>query len=247
MLRIVASLSLAAALHAPAGAATLCNHFMGLYTGNVKTAGSPDAAEVTLNLYCSKIGLAAQLFTSMGDFDVKSLREKSGRLEIAFDSGASLGTLSLHREGIGLTGIVELGGDRGPVRLTRTGDAMAADAWTPRLDLTPAEWRDDLRVLARELPKRHANAFFSLSRTAFEKEVADLDSQIAHRNGDEMWVGLQQIVRSIGDGHTGIDGPPDRRVMPLEFTKFDNDIRVTAAGPGLEKTLGTKCLAIGNL
>ena len=247
VLRILAFLVLAAAPSGTVDAGVSCGQYAGTYIGQAKTAGSRDAADVTVNLYCSVHGLAAQLFTSIGDFDVKTVGERDGHLIIDFDSGAALGTLRFNRIGSKLAGIVDLGGDRGPVVLRRIGAAMAANAWTPRLDLTPAQWRNDLDVLARELPRRHANAFFSLSRAAFAREVNALATQIEHRNGDEMWVGLQQIVRSIGDGHTAINGPLDRRVMPLEFTRFGNDIRVTAAGPGLEKALGAKGVKVGNV
>jgi hypothetical protein len=36
------------------------------------------------------------------------------------------------------------------------------------LQLTPAQWSDDLHFIARELPKRHANALHFTSKDAFE-------------------------------------------------------------------------------
>jgi hypothetical protein len=62
-----------------------------------------------------------------------------------------------------------------------------------------------------------------------------------------MFVGLQQIAKSIGDGHTGVVAPKDRRVMPIEVSRFGGDFRVTAVGPGLDNALGARILKIGGL
>ena len=58
------------------------------------------------------------------------------------------------------------------------------------LHLSTQQWREDLQFLARELPKRHANAFHFTPRERFEKAVADLDSQLEHADSDAAWVGL---------------------------------------------------------
>jgi len=227
-----------AAVAAPCGGPT------GLYTGSASTS-SGTTAEITLNLYCDKADYAAQLFTSMGDFAVKAASGAPGHAEVNFDSGASLGTLSLTESGTALAGIFTLADDKGTIALTRAGDALAADAMAPRLDLTPAQWHEDLRTLAVELPKHHANAFFLLSRAKFDAEVAALDKRIDTANTDEIFVGLQQIVKSIGDGHTGLGTPPpDRRVMPIQAMRFGKDLRIVAAGPGLDRLLGARIVKI---
>ena len=60
-------------------------------------------------------------------------------------------------------------------------------AFYPRVDaqtsagappLTKAQWRDDLRYLARELPKRHKNAFHATTREQFERDVAAREAAI---------------------------------------------------------------------
>jgi hypothetical protein len=231
---------------AAAAVAAPCSGITGLYTG---TAQTPDGvkADITLNLFCDKNDYAAQLFTSMGDFAVKAASATKNRVQVSFDSGASLGSFDLTANGPALAGGFTLADDNGTVSLTRTGDALAADAMVPRLDLTPAQWHEDARALAEQLPKLHANAFFSLTKAEFEAEVAALDARAATANGDEMFVGLQQIAKSIGDGHTGVNAPADRRVMPLEVTRFGDDYRITAAGPGLDRALGTRILKIGGM
>ena len=231
---------------ASAAAPAPCGGPTGLYAGSATT---PDGvtADVTLNLYCDGSRFAAQLFTSMGDFDVKAATVAQDHVRIDFDSGAALGTLDLNWDGTKLSGAVLLADERGSASLTRKSDALAPDALTPRLDLTAAQWREDVRVLAEKLPKLHANAFFSLTQAEFEAEVAALDARADTANGDEMFVGLQQIAKSIGDGHTGINPPPDRRPMPLEVTRFGEDFRITAVGPGLDRALGARIVKIGGM
>src|SRR5258706_9464081 len=141
----------------------------GRYDGQSKMPG--ETFDVSLNLYCADGKLAAQLFTSQGLFDVKGVTVTPERLVIRFDSGASLGTIEMVLTGTELSGSVTIAGETGSVVLVRMADAEAPSQSEPRLDLTPAEWHEDLAALARELPKRHANAFYTLSRESFDAEV----------------------------------------------------------------------------
>jgi len=237
--------ALAMCLAATAAVAAPCG-LTGLYVGAAKSADG-SSSEITLNLLCDGGRYRAQFFTLQGDFDGKDPVFADGRLKLSFDNGVALGAVDLAANGDALTGAINLGGDKGALTLTRKGEALAADAMTPRLDLTPAQWREDLHALATELPRRHANAFFALPKAEFDVEVAALDRRIDSANGDEMFVGLQQIVRSIGDGHTAINATDDRRVMPIEVTRFGDDFRITGVGPGLERALGARIIKIGGL
>jgi hypothetical protein len=219
----------------------------GLFRGTGKPPGGA-TIDVTLNLLCADNAYSAQLFTSMGDFNVKEARSRESRVDVDFDSGASLGTLHLTSKGTRLEGSVDLGGDRGTIFLKKAGPPMGPDAMKPDMTLTPAQWRADLHFLATELPKRHANAFFLISRSDFDAKVAALDRRIETSNPDEIFVGLQQIVKSIGDGHTGMgSAPPDRRALPIQFAKFGNEFRVSAVGQGLDEALGARLLKIGGM
>jgi hypothetical protein len=79
------------------------NEVTGLFTGSVKTS-SGTATDVALNLFCSDRSYAARIFTSMGDFPVKSVESTTGYVPLALESGASLGTFDLTREDAGLAG-----------------------------------------------------------------------------------------------------------------------------------------------
>ncbi len=110
--------------------------------------------------------------------------------------------------------------------------------------MTTRQWREDLEFLARELPRRHANAFHYTPRERFEAEVAALDRQLDGLNADEVYVGLDRIANLVGDGHTFVEFPDDVARLPLEIRRFGEDYRVTAVAPGLEKALGTRVVKI---
>lgn len=217
----------------------------GRYDGQSKLPH--ETFEISLNLYCADGKLAAQLFTSQGEFAVKTVTVVPDGVKIEFDSGASLGTAQMTRQGKNLEGTVAISDESGTIALTRAADAEVPERNQPRLDLTTAEWHEDLAAFARELPRRHANAFYALSRAAFDSEVAELDARIATANGDEMFVGLQKIAKSIGDGHTGLIAPKDRRVMPLRISRFGSDFRIAATGPGLERAFGALVVKVGGM
>ena len=245
LLAVLAGLNflLAAAASAPAHP---CPGPAGLYTG---VAGSPDGtqSDVTVNLTCAGGQYQAQFFTPSGDFNGAAVSFADSHLTARIDTGVALGNVDLTQAGDRLAGSFDVGGERGTLSLTRKGSPLAGDAMTPRLDLTADQWREDVRAMAVELPKLHANAFYSLSRREFDAEVAALDRRAGSADGDEMWVGLQQIAKSIGDGHTGVGAPPDRRVLPIEIGRFGKDFRITAVGPGLSAALGARIVKVGGM
>jgi hypothetical protein len=113
------------------------------------------------------------------------------------------------------------------------------------LELSKAQWHEDLEYFARELVKRHANAFHHVSRERFEAEVADLERRLGSLNGDEMYVALNRLANLIGDGHTVVHIPPDRANLPLDVERFGEEYRVTKVAPGLEKALGARVVKLG--
>ena len=217
----------------------------GLFEGTAKSSDGT-LVEITLNLFCDKDSYRGQFFTSSGDFDAMDPAVKDGHFTAKFDTQAALGTVDLTPAGKTLSGAFELAGDKGTMSLTRIGDALAADAMTPRINLTVAEWQGDLRAFASELPKHHANAFFYLPKTEFKAEIAELSQKIPQLNDDERLMGLEKIVNAIGDGHTGIVYPQPRYPLGIEITKFGDEFRITATVVESKKTLGTRILKIGD-
>jgi hypothetical protein len=135
------------------GALAACDGPLGFYDGEAHTVGDATKVSASLNVFCRNGGTAAQLFTSMGDFEVKNVSATPSHIGLTFDSGASLGRLDLDTNGKSLIGTFTLVDERGSASFSRTGEAHGEDAWKPRLDLTPEQWRGDIATFARELPR----------------------------------------------------------------------------------------------
>src|SRR4030095_5977805 len=70
--------------------------------------------------------------------------------------------------------------------------------------LTKEQWREDLEYLAKELPRRHKNAFHTISRAQFERAIAELNAAIPSLQEHEILVGLRRIIAMVGDAHTAL-------------------------------------------
>ena len=112
------------------------------------------------------------------------------------------------------------------------------------LVLTRSQWHEDLRFLAKELPRRHANAFHHTSLELFETKVAELDGKLNRLNGDEIYVGMNRLANTIGDGHTYLLSPTDDATLSLKLDRFGDDYRVVTVTSGNEGALGRRIIKI---
>lgn len=120
--------------------------------------------------------------------------------------------------------------------------------------LSPTDWREDLKELARELPRRHASAFHAVSQAQFDSAVASLDRALRGMGDDSAVVGFRRVVALIGDGHTNLSSPANWPRLPLRFAWFRGaapdtaylGLWVTHAGAGYDIALGTRVLAVGD-
>ncbi|MEK6335438.1 MAG: hypothetical protein AABM67_10855 [Acidobacteriota bacterium] len=134
-----------------------------------------------------------------------------------------------------------------PGALTLATLLTACAAQNANTNISPAAWRADLSYLAVELPRRHVNAFHTVTRERFVEEVGRLDTAIPRLSNDERIVGLMRIVALVGDGHTHLDLPPSFPRYPLELHWFGDELRVVAAGAPYHETRGARVLAIGDV
>ncbi len=116
----------------------------------------------------------------------------------------------------------------------------------PNPRISSSAWREDLEVVRKELPRRHANAFHLISRATFEAAVDDLASKADQQDSDVRFVGLARVLNRVGDGHTGLLAPVDRAYFPVQIREFDGDLRIARVAPGLEAALGARVLKVGD-
>ena len=69
---------------------------------------------------------------------------------------------------------------------------------------SPQQWREDLRYLAQELPRRHPNPFHTLSAAAWSQEVAALDDAIPSLPDHVIIVRLTRLVALLADVHNSL-------------------------------------------
>jgi hypothetical protein len=146
---------------------------------------------------------------------------------------------------------------------------VAASSQAPaRHAYTTQQWRKDLQFVARELPKRHRDAFHKITRATFDSAVSALDTRVPTLSDHEIVVGLASIVALVGDGHTRLALPQDPDVgfdrahtvtdpprdsslymhnLPVKFALFDDGLFIRAATPEYQNLIGSRVVRIGRL
>jgi hypothetical protein len=119
-----------------------------------------------------------------------------------------------------------------------------------------AAWREDLRVLATELPARHPLLFAGYTPTRLTPERLDsavraLDAKLPSMARHEAVVGLMRIVAMVGAGHTSINPLFDPalgfRYYPLELHAFRDGLYVLRADREHASLVGARVMRIGRL
>ena len=123
---------------------------------------------------------------------------------------------------------------------------LAQPSPAPR-NLTAAQWREDLKRFATELPKRHKNAFHAVSREEFQRAVADLDADIPSLQDHQVVVRMMQLAARVGDGHTLVHIPTSFTLYPIGVYWFGAELRIIGASKDYAQILGTRVTKIGNV
>ena len=124
----------------------------------------------------------------------------------------------------------------------------AASAQTPNAawrGLKTQQWQQDLQYLAKELPRRHKNAFHTVSRDQFERAVAELNSRLPTLEPHEVIAGMMRIVAMVSDAHTQLSGfGSDFHAFPLNVYWFGDELRVTRIAENYRRAVGARVLQI---
>lgn len=120
--------------------------------------------------------------------------------------------------------------------------------------LSPAEieqWRQDLRHLAGEMPRRHRNLFHAMTREQFDAAVKRLDERIPTLARHQIIVELGRIVAMVKDGHTSIQGMPfhpkiNFRSYPVTLYLYKDGLFVQSADPKYAGAVGGRVIKIGS-
>ncbi|MFN8177314.1 MAG: hypothetical protein U0167_05270 [bacterium] len=115
--------------------------------------------------------------------------------------------------------------------------------------LDPDAWQQDVRVITEELPRRHPNLFYRMTRAAWDSAGAAIERRLPTMNRDQTITALMEWVALVQDGHTTINPMFDRalgaRYYPVDFFLFEDGLFVRAAAPKYERWVGARVLRVG--
>ncbi|MCG3161240.1 MAG: hypothetical protein JMDDDDMK_02391 [Acidobacteria bacterium] len=106
------------------------------------------------------------------------------------------------------------------------------------------KWREDLKYLAVELPKRHKNLFFKITREQFDREIARIAESVPKFSDAEIRLALWRLTAMIGDAHTRIQYGREK-VYPLGLYQFSDGVFVAATTEEHKAALGARLVKIG--
>jgi tetratricopeptide (TPR) repeat protein len=113
------------------------------------------------------------------------------------------------------------------------------------------KWREDLRFMAQEMPKRHKDLFHRITRDQFDAAVKNLEGRIPQLNRNQIIVEMARIVAMVGDGHTNLyptrDPKVGFRVLPVKLYFFKDGLFVRAAKKEQADLVGARVIKIGDL
>ncbi|MDX5419765.1 MAG: hypothetical protein LPK09_11165 [Hymenobacteraceae bacterium] len=132
--------------------------------------------------------------------------------------------------------------------------------------LSAAQWREDVKAVAAQLPKMHRAPYHKISEHAFDSAVAELHAKVPHLRDHEIMVGLTRLVAMVGDGHTRLTLPQDLAVaysrahtvtpppadsglflnhLPIKMAIFDDGLFIKETTPDLLHLIGAQVTHIG--
>ncbi|MCC2974848.1 S41 family peptidase [Massilia sp. IC2-476] len=115
--------------------------------------------------------------------------------------------------------------------------------------LTPQQWREDLKVMAETMPVRHRNLYHTMSREQFQAAVAALDAKLDSLPRHQVIVEMARIVGMVEDGHTNIAPTRDPKIgfraFPIALYFFDDGLYVRAAHEQHRELVGAKLVGVG--
>lgn len=108
-------------------------------------------------------------------------------------------------------------------------------------------WREDLQTLATELPAKHKNAFFRISKEHVAAAVDSLDQRLESLDDIAITLEFAKLVALIGDTHTQVQidvNALKMHVYPVILRVFSDGLFVVAAWDERRDLLGAQVMAI---
>lgn len=114
-------------------------------------------------------------------------------------------------------------------------------------EIAAENWITDLNFLKSELPKKHKNLFFNLTKNEFENGIEKIIKQLDKDTDIETSIKLHQLIAKIGDSHTTLSTShitQKRKIIPLDFMCFNEGLFISGTIKDNYEILDKKLLSI---
>ncbi|MBK9337321.1 MAG: hypothetical protein IPM98_12385 [Lewinellaceae bacterium] len=117
--------------------------------------------------------------------------------------------------------------------------------------LSAEQWRADIALLQRELPKRHPNLYQYYPQPAFEADLAKLAENLEGKNDLQVALEIQAVVARFQDAHTRLELSSliqqQGKVIPVGLGWYAEGLFVSGTVQRFAPALGKKVLEINGL
>lgn len=217
------------------------------FAGETQIESQPPL-RVHMELRRAGAAVEASISMPIGTFEVTAT-EAQGRISGRFTGAGGEGDMSLVIDGDALTGSFTLGAAHGTISARRT--LLDAEAFfqppEERLDLTTAQWLEDLDRLAEILTQQHGSPFHRLSRAEFEREVTRTRAALPDLDGIGAALAFHKLAALPGDGHTEVALPRVQRRLPVELFWFEDGLRLVGVATEHQNRLGARLVAVNGV
>lgn len=120
-----------------------------------------------------------------------------------------------------------------------------------REKMTAEKWREDIKFLSEELPKKHLNLYHTTPKATFDEAFKKLYERVPELEDHEIIVELSRITALIGDGHSGMRIYSDPKIafnsFPVRFYLYEDGMFVRRIERNLARLAGAKVVKVGKL
>ncbi|WBW97501.1 S41 family peptidase [Oceanirhabdus sp. W0125-5] len=123
------------------------------------------------------------------------------------------------------------------------GEEVVASGYYEDNVRSQTRWTKAIEYLEKELPKRHKNLFFSLSKEKFHEDIDNLKRLINTLSDEEITMELSKIIASVGDGHTTLKFDV-KSMVPVKLFWFKEGIFITDTVQEYKDALNHRVIAV---
>src|SRR5215471_14835618 len=126
--------------------------------------------------------------------------------------------------------------------------ALSPASQTPSTQ-TFIDWRADLAILRKELPKRHPAPFLRITQAQWDSVATAFDARLPSLTRNQTLVGFFQLVALVGDAHTTIEPVPALGLhqYPIELYDFEDGLFIRQADSAHARLVVARIVRFGTV